>query len=103
MGPRLAFLEKSMADGSKDPFVAYALAMEYRTLGRPDDAVAAFTKLRASHPDYVPAYLMCGQVLVALGKPEDAREWLAAGIVAAKKKGDAHAAGELADALGALG
>jgi len=103
MSKRLAFLEKSAADGSKDPFVWYALAMEYRTLERPDDAVATFTKLRASNPDYVPAYLMCGQVLIAQGKKDDAREWLEAGIAAARKKGDGHAAGELQDALSTLG
>ena len=102
MSKRLAYLEKTTADGSTDPFVWYALALEYRTLERADDAVATFTKLRASHPDYVPSYLMCGQVLIAQGKKDDARTWLEAGIVAAKKKGDAHAAGELQDALAAL-
>lgn len=102
MSKRLAFLEKSVADGSKDPFVWYALAMEYRTLDRPDDAAATFTKLRAASPDYVPAYLMCGQVLIAQGKKDEAREWLEAGITAAKKKGDGHAASELADALSTL-
>lgn len=103
MNTRLAFLEKSMADGSNDPFVGYALAMEYRTLGRTADAVGAFKKLRGAHPDYVPAYLMCGQVLIEQGEHDDAREWLVAGVAAAKKSGDEHAAGELADALAALG
>jgi hypothetical protein len=45
---------------------------------------------------------MCGQVLIAQGKKDDARTWLEAGIAVAKKKGDAHAAGELQDALSAL-
>ena len=45
---RLLFLEKTIEGGSKDPFHWYALGMEYAGLGRIDDALDTFTKLRTS-------------------------------------------------------
>jgi tetratricopeptide (TPR) repeat protein len=101
MSKRLDFLLKVTA-GSEDPFAWYGLAMEYRSLGRLDEALAAFEKLRAKSPEYVPMYLMCGQVLEKLGRTDDARAWLSAGLHAARTKGDAHAASELEGALQAL-
>jgi tetratricopeptide (TPR) repeat protein len=100
---RLEMLLKVTSTGMDDPFPWYGLAMEYRGLERHDDALATFTKLRAMKADYVPAYLMCGQMLEKLGKLDQAREWLTAGIEAARAKGDAHALSELQGALDALG
>jgi tetratricopeptide (TPR) repeat protein len=85
-----------------DPFAWYGLAMEYRSLERYDDALAAFESLRARSPGYVPMYLMCGQMLEKLGRSVDARTWLRAGIEAARNKGDAHALSELEGALETL-
>ena len=96
---RLAVLEKMTAGGSKDPFAWYGLAMEYKSLGRPDDALATFEKLRVLDATYVPQYLMCGAMLVELGRHAEARAWLGAGVDAAKAKGDSHALSEIQDAL----
>ena len=65
--------------------------------------LAAFESLRSRSPDYVPMYLMCGQMLEQMGRVADARTWMAAGMAAARAKGDAHAASELEAALGTLG
>ena len=100
---RLDFLVKLTSTGNEDPFVWYGLAMEYRSLSRFDEALATFEALRTRTPDYVPMYLMCGQMLEQMGRAADARAWLTSGIVAARAKGDAHAASELEGALGALG
>jgi predicted Zn-dependent protease len=100
---RLDFLVKMTSTGNEDPFVWYGLAMEYRSLSRFDEALATFEALRTRTPDYVPMYLMCGQMLEQMGRAPDARAWLTSGIVAARAKGDAHAASELEGALGALG
>jgi hypothetical protein len=70
---RLVFLEKITAEGSVDPMAFYSLAMEYRGLGRHDEALQTFTSLRSNHPEYVPMYLMCGQMLEKLERFEDAR------------------------------
>jgi predicted Zn-dependent protease len=100
---RLEFLSKMTSSGNEDPFVWYGLAMEFRSLGRLDEALATFEALRARTPDYVPMYLMCGQMLESMGRVEDARTWLTSGVDAAQKKGDSHAASELQSALQALG
>lgn len=99
---RLAFLQKSTAEGSTDPLAWYGLAMEYRKLERWDEALQTFTSLRAMKPDYVPMYLMCAQMLEGIGRPDDARAWLEAGIEQARQKGDSHALSELESALAAL-
>jgi predicted Zn-dependent protease len=100
---RLEFLVKMTSSGNEDPFVWYGLAMEYRSLERSDEALATFEALRKRTPDYVPMYLMCGQMLEGMGRAADARAWLAAGVAAARAKGDAHALSELEAALQALG
>jgi predicted Zn-dependent protease len=99
---RLAFLQKTTADGSTDPLAWYGLAMEYRKLERWDEALQTFTALRTMKPDYVAMYLMCGQMLESIARTEDARWWLEAGIEEAGKKGDGHALGELESALATL-
>jgi len=100
---RLAVLEKMTAAGSKDPFAWYGLALEYKGLGRHDEAVATFTKLREIDPGYVAQYLMCGGLLLEMGRATEAREWLTVGIATAKSKGDTHALSELEDALAGAG
>ncbi len=100
---RLAYLEKVTRDGTTDPFPWYGLALEYRNLERWDESLQTFTTLRTQHPDYVPAYLMCGQMLEKAGRKDEARAWLEAGIEAARKKKDGHALSELESALAALG
>src|SRR5688572_29192714 len=99
---RLAFLQKVTAEGTDDPLAWYGLAMELRKLERWDEALQAFSTLRARKPDYVPVYLMCGQMLEQLGRVDDAREWMERGVVQANAKGDAHAKSELESALAAL-
>lgn len=99
MSKRLAMLESIVASGNADAFAWYGLAMEYRRGGRIGEALETFTKLRALHPDYVPMYLMAGQVLLDEKRPADAREWLEAGIVVATSQNAVHALGELESAL----
>jgi tetratricopeptide (TPR) repeat protein len=103
---RLAYLEKLVREppaSGGDPFVWYGLAMEYRGLERFGEALATFDDLRARAPEYVAMYLMCGQMLETMGRPDDARSWYVAGLEAARKKGDGHAASELESALATLG
>lgn len=102
MNKRLAFLEKVTAEGTDDPLAWYGLAMEYRKLERWDEALQTFTTLRTRKPDYVAAYLMCGQMLEGVGRKDEAREWLTAGAEQARAKGDSHALGEIESALAAL-
>jgi predicted Zn-dependent protease len=101
-GKRLDVLLKMTASASADSFAWYALALEYRGLGRIDEALATFTELRRRDADYVAMYLMCGTMLTEADRPEEAREWLSSGVAMAQKKGDMHAAGEMQSALGMI-
>jgi predicted Zn-dependent protease len=96
-------LESLVAAGKADAFARYALGMEYRSAGRPEDALRAFADLRAAEPSYVPVYLMAGQVLAEAGRAPDAVEWLRAGVEAARAKGDSHALGEIEALLEQVG
>lgn len=102
MSKRLAYLEKVTSEGSKDAFAWYALANEYSGLGRPDDALHTFEKLRDLDPSYVPQYLMCGQMLVNQKRGDEARVWLEQGMEAAKKAGNTHALSEIQNVLATL-
>jgi len=99
MSKRLAFLEDLVQKGKADSFARYALALEYKSAERIDDALEA---LRAADPAYVPQYLMCGTMLIDAGRSEAARPWLEQGLEAAKRAGDTKAVGEIQDAIGRL-
>lgn len=99
MSKRLLFLEKMVADGKADSFGHYCLALEYKGLGRVDDAVTAFENLRAKDAAYVPMYLMCGTMLLDASRTDEARNWLSWGKDAASRAGDSKALGEIQDAL----
>ena len=99
---RLQMLEQLTASGSRDPFAWYGLALEYRSLGRAEDALATFEALRQLDATYLAAYLMAGQLLVELGRSEAAREWLSAGVTLARQRGDVKTLSELEAELEAL-
>jgi tetratricopeptide (TPR) repeat protein len=95
MSKRLLFLERTVAEGSKDPFAHYCLAQEYRSLGRTEDSLRTFSGIRQNHPNYLAAYLMAAQLLEELGRREESAEWCRVGIERAQAARDAHTVGEL--------
>lgn len=99
MNKRLEMLEKLTSSGQAEAFAWYGLALEYKKLGRFDEALSTFQTLRTNDPEYLAMYLMAGQLLLEQKRATDAREWLEQGIVLARKRGDNKALGELQDAL----
>lgn len=89
------FISRSPAD----PFPRYGLAMEYKGSGRLAEAWTAFEELLQTFPEYVPAYLMAGGTLVALGRSGEAAAVYRKGIEVAGQRGDQHARKELEAAL----
>ena len=77
-----------------DAFSRYGLAMECMSTG---DAAAAILNfdLLLKHADYIPAYLMYGQLLVRESRTDEAKQILTIGIAAANRKGDQHAVSEM--------
>ncbi|WP_428263516.1 tetratricopeptide repeat protein [Haliangium sp.] len=96
---RIATFKIHIAQNPHDPFPRYALAMEYRSLGQLQKARLVFKDLAMQFPDYVPTYLLYGSTLVELGEKDEAEEIFQRGIAVAGRKRDAHARGELMDAL----
>ncbi len=96
-------IEEMLADDPNDPFLHYTLALEYMSEGADEEAARRLCELSALAPDYIPAYLQAGQALIRLGRKEDAATAFRAGIVAARKQGDQHAAEKMQGFLEALG
>ncbi len=95
---RLAAFRSHVAQRPDDPFARYSLAMALRSAGDRPGAVAEFRELARRFPDYVPTYLMLGQVLDEEGRAEDALRTFQEGAEAARRKGDGHAERELTGA-----
>jgi thioredoxin-like negative regulator of GroEL len=92
---RRQMLEEFVARKPDDAFSRYGLAMECMNGG---DAAAADTHFRAlleRHADYIPAYLMYGQLLARESRASEAKQILSTGIAVAAKKGDQHARSEM--------
>ena len=88
-------LSEILAANPADSFARYGLAMAYAAEGSNDEALAEYTTATDKAPDYVPAYQMSAQLLLKLGRTEDAKSRLEAGLAAAARIGNAHAASEM--------
>lgn len=100
---RIEMMRKFIEQAPDNPFPRYALAMEFKSADRLEEAIEALAYLATHAPDYVATYLQWGMLLEQLGRDDDARKAFEAGIEWAGKKGDRHALSELQGALGALG
>lgn len=103
MSDRRAKIEAMLADDPSDTFLRYSLAMEQRSEGLNDEAIAGFTSLTKDSTPYVPAFFMAAQLLVDLDRVNDARSFLREGIEQARAQNDSHAAGEMSEYLAMLG
>jgi cytochrome c-type biogenesis protein CcmH/NrfG len=92
---RRQMLEEIVAKKPDDAFSRYGLAMECMNSGDPTAADTHFRALLASNTDYIPAYLMYGQLLARESRITEAKQILSSGIAAAAKKGDQHASSEM--------
>lgn len=92
---RREMLEEFVAKKPADAFSRYGLAMECMNTGDPNAADGHFRVLLESNAEYIPAYLMYGQLLARESRNEEARKVLSDGIAAATQKGDAHARSEM--------
>jgi thioredoxin-like negative regulator of GroEL len=96
-------IEEMLALDPDDVFLRYGLAMEHASAGDDEKAAEVLLDLTRRDPDYVPAYLQAGQALLRLGRDGEAQAALRAGVAAANRKGDGHAAGEMSALLATLG
>ena len=100
---RRQMLEEFVAKKPDDAFSRYGLALECMNSGDSAAADQHFRALLERNADYVPAYLIYGQLLARESRREDARRVLSTGIEAATKAGNQHARSEMEALLNDLG
>ena len=81
---RIAALNDILTQNPKDTFARYGLAMEYSKQGDFDLALAEFSILLKTNPDYTPGYFMAAQTLAKADRTADARTMLTDGIASAR-------------------
>lgn len=102
-GGRISYFERMLADNPENPTGLLALANEYGKAGRDEDEAAVLKRYTEAHEDEGNAYLRLGEVLVRLGRQDEARESYEAGVTQAEKHGHDGMAEDLRLALQGLG
>jgi tetratricopeptide (TPR) repeat protein len=92
---KIGMLSEILQQNPRDAFARYGLAMAYAAEGKTDEALREFATTTEYNPDYVPAYQMSAQTLVKVGKFDEARARLKAGLAACERTGNTHAASEM--------
>jgi hypothetical protein len=92
---KIGMLSEILSRNPADAFARYGLAMAYASEGREREALAEFDLIIERTPDYVPAYQMSAQQLLKAGRTDDARTRLEAGLDAAARTNNSHAASEM--------
>ena len=100
---RRARIEAMLRDDPDDVFLRYSLALEMEAAGEWEAGLDILETLARGTPPYVPAFQMAAQHMVARQLVDDARRVLRDGIEEARRQGNSHAAGEMADLLMNLG
>ena len=96
-------IEAMLADDPNDSFLRYSLAMELEKAGENDASLKQLQSLQGDTTPFVPAFFMAGQQLTKLGRIDEARTVLRAGIEHARQQQNSHAAGEMSEFLANLG
>jgi len=100
--PTIERIQAMLTKEPDDVFLNFGMAMQLVNAGRLDEALAQFSKVLDLDPGYVTAYFQKGKTLLALGRRDDARAALLAGIEKATACGDPHAKAEMQQVLAAL-
>lgn len=96
-------IEALLANDPQDQFLRYGLAIEFDNEERFDESVALFEGLTKDTPAHVASFFRGAQLLSKLDRINEARTWLRNGIDEARRQGNGHAAGEMAELLAQLG
>jgi len=99
---RIEQLQQFLLENPQDPFLHYALTMEYVKLGDEEEALRSFEGMLRDYPDYVGTYYHFGKFLEKQGNKDRTIEIYQAGIGVARQVRNAHALSELQGALNML-
>jgi tetratricopeptide (TPR) repeat protein len=96
---RLATLLAMAREKPDDPFLIFALALEYKTSGNQAESRAYFDRLVYEFSDYVPAYYQYGKMEEETGDLAKAITLYTKGIEISKAAGDQKTVRELQQAI----
>jgi tetratricopeptide (TPR) repeat protein len=96
---RLDLIRKMQESDPHDPFLKYAIALEYVALNDPDSAKEQLYQLTLDSPDYLPTYYQLGKLLEATDDIDSAISIYKIGKALARQKGDQKTLGEIHEAL----
>ena len=96
---RLVKLKELKTQLPDDPFVDYAMALEYVKQNNAELATRAFKYLQEHHSSYLPQYYHYGALLINLDKTAEAKLVINAGVKLAKEQQDEHTVSELISLL----
>lgn len=99
---RLEQILDFLKESPQDPFLNYALTMEYVKLGQEEKALLGFEKMLAEFPDYIGSYYHFGKFLEKKSDSTRATEVYRKGIELARQNRKMHALSELQSALSLL-
>lgn len=102
MSSRLEQLELLARKDPGDPFVQYAIALEYVSSDRLEEAAGILERLMEASPDYSAGYHQAGRVYERLDRDDEARRCYERGIVVADRQGDTKDLEEMREALAFL-
>jgi thioredoxin-like negative regulator of GroEL len=96
---RIKALKEFLAKDPDDAFSRYALALEYRSFGESENAVAELEELVRRDSKYLAAYQQLGQIFHTLNKTTEAKRYYRRGIEVAEEVNDIHAKREMEEEL----
>ena len=98
---RIAMLEKLIEEDPADPFLIYALALEYQVAEK-EKARLLFDKLLTNYPDYLPTYYLAGNFFLEQNEVTHATEILQRGLALAKEQNNRSTMREIQGLLDGL-
>ncbi len=99
---RIELLKAYLAEDPSDPFMQYALALEYVRLEKPDHAIFLLENVLKQNPDYLPSYYQLGRLYEKSSRNDDALRIYADGMEVARLQKDLHTLSELQGAYDIL-
>ncbi|MCB9850046.1 MAG: tetratricopeptide repeat protein [Phycisphaerales bacterium] len=87
---RLEQITRMLENEPDDVFLNFSLAMEYRSAGEIEKAMAQFDRVITLDPAYLAAYMRKGETLMNNRQFDEARAALEQGVAVAKDAGDQH-------------
>ena len=92
---RIAALIEVLTQNPNDAFARYGLALEHSNRGDFEHALAEFSTLLKTHPDYTAGYFMAAQTLAKAERIDESKRMLVDGISSARRTGNNHAQSEM--------